>query len=244
MPLLRRSKYAAGTRPGHLGAVRVDAGRWPRVVRRRRRRADGVAASMPRSCERVPPQQLMQPHHCTTPISATGREADATTDPPENVWYEVKFDQEYEVDRRCRGRQLRSMPSRSTPKARPCCPACGVSDETPETPARVKFGPKEDQIHTAILDKQTAESLIERGICKLGAKKIYRRKLTDYERKFRSINDRDGRAQRPHCGSSSSTTRPCWPRRPKAEQQRAAGRGAEGQGQRRPGQGANTKWPS
>jgi uncharacterized protein (DUF3084 family) len=57
----------------------------------------------------------------------------------------------------------------------------------------VKFGPGEGQIQTAVLDQQTAESLIQQGIAKLdpNAKpnKIYRRKLTDYERKLRSINE-------------------------------------------------------
>ena len=62
---------------------------------------------------------------------------------------------------------------------------------TPDEPGKVKFGPKEGEIHWALLDSQTAQSLIDRGLAKLDpdSKPIYRRKLNDYERRFHGINE-------------------------------------------------------
>ncbi len=110
------------------------------------------------------------------------------TDPPENVWYEVKFDQEYEVPV--------DAPIVSSLDAEPyntegqaVLARLRRGRGNPEESGKVVFGPKEGQIATAVLDQQTAQGLIDRGVAKL-EKRIYRRHLTDYERKFHSINER------------------------------------------------------
>lgn len=110
------------------------------------------------------------------------------TDPPENVWYEVKFDKEYEVTVDAPiVSSLDIDPFNSEGQA--VLQRLRRRGATPEEPGKVTFGPKEGQINTAVLDQQTAQTLIDGGIATL-QKKIYRRKLTDYERKFHSINER------------------------------------------------------
>jgi hypothetical protein len=155
-------------------------------------------------------QQLQQfVSQIATPYLKDNKEADPTLDPPENIWYEVTFLQEYNVDvdapvvnsidaepfntegqavlpRLRRHGVAPPQPSAEQPGAdQPGTDQAGAAQA-----GKVLFGPKEGQIHTAILDQQTAESLIERGICDPKVKKIYRRKLSDYERRFRAINDR------------------------------------------------------
>lgn len=119
-----------------------------------------------------------------------GQEIEGTsnTDPPENVWYEVKFEKEYEVPV--------DAPIVSSLDAEPfntegqaVLARLRRGRGNPEESGKVTFGPGENQISTAVLDQQTAQSLIDQGIAKL-EKKIYRRKLTDYERLFHSINER------------------------------------------------------
>jgi hypothetical protein len=109
--------------------------------------------------------------------------------PPENLWYEVKFEQEYEVPV--------DAPIVSSLDAEPfntegqaVLARLRREKGNAEQIGKVMFGPKEGQISTAVLDKATAQSLIDRGIATLVGKPIYRRKLTDYERKFHSINER------------------------------------------------------
>jgi hypothetical protein len=108
-------------------------------------------------------------------------------DPPDKVWYEVRFEQEYEVA--VDAPIVNSIDTEPYNTEGQAVLARLRRSMTPDQPGTVKFGPKEDQIQTAVLDQQTAESLIQQGICKL-EKKIYRRKLVDYERQLRSINER------------------------------------------------------
>jgi hypothetical protein len=110
------------------------------------------------------------------------------TDPPDNVWYEVKFEQEYEVPVDAPiVSSLDTEPYNTEGQA--VLARLRREKGNAEQIGKVTFGPKEGQISTAVLDQETARSLIDRGIAKL-EKKIYRRKLTDYERQFHSINER------------------------------------------------------
>jgi hypothetical protein len=132
----------------------------------------------------VPLQQLQQ-LPVMQPYLRDGGEANEN-DPPENVWYEVRFENVYEVPVDAPiVNSIDTEPFNSEGQAVLRRLRRGATAEEIGT---VKFGPGEDQIQTAVLDQQTAESLIQQGIAKL-EKKIYRRKLTDYERKFRSINE-------------------------------------------------------
>src|SRR5262245_9435807 len=128
-----------------------------------------------------------QANQLAAPYLRDGQEA-ADNEPPENVWYEVTFVQEFEVD--VDAAVVNSIDAEPyNTEGQAVLPRLRRHGETPEQAGKVMFGPKEGQINRAVLDQPTAEGLIERGICKL-EKKIYRRKLNDYERRFRSINDR------------------------------------------------------
>jgi hypothetical protein len=152
-------------------------------------RTGPIADALSAELQMTPPQRQQLAAQLAPPYLRDGKEAEPT-DPPENVWYEVKFDQEFEV--------VVDAPVLNTVDSEPfntegqaVQPRLRRQGDTPENAGKVVFGPKEGQIPTAVLDQQTAESLFERGICKRDAKRIYRRKLTDYERKFRSINERN-----------------------------------------------------
>ena len=137
----------------------------------------------------IPAQQL-QNLPAVRPYLRDGGPADEN-DPPENVWYAVRFEQEYEVPVDAPiVNSIDTEPFNSEGQAVLRRLRRGATAEEIGT---VKFGPGEGQIQTAVLDQQTAESLIQQGIAKLDPtaepNKIYRRKLTDYERKFRSINE-------------------------------------------------------
>jgi hypothetical protein len=120
------------------------------------------------------------------PYLRDGGPAEAN-DPPENIWYEVRFEMEHEVAVDAPlVNSIDAEPFNSEGQAVLQRLRRGA---TPAEAGKVMFGPKEGQIQTAILDQQTAEGLIQQGICKL-EKKVFRRKLTDYERKFRGIHER------------------------------------------------------
>src|SRR5262245_29553075 len=123
-------------------------------------------------------------------IDAYGRDGETAkdTDPPENVWYEVKFDQEYEVTVDAPiVNSIDTDPFNTEGQA--VLRRLRRGGATADEPGKVTFGPKEGQINTAVLDQQTAQQLIDRGIAKL-ERKVYRRNLTDYERRFHAINER------------------------------------------------------
>jgi hypothetical protein len=108
-------------------------------------------------------------------------------DPPENVWYEVTFEQEYEVP--VDAPIVNSIDTEPYNTEGQAVLARLRRGTTPEEIGKVTFGPKEGQIRTAVLDQQTAESLIQQGIAKL-EKRIYRRKLIDYDRLFHAFSER------------------------------------------------------
>lgn len=160
----------------------VDGHEWFAGEKDEERIAPLVAAA---NLERVPQdvgQRMAQPY------LRDGKDA-SQNDPPENVWFEVKFDQEYEV--------TVDAPIVNSIDADPFNSEGQAvlqrlrrrGGAAPEEPGKVMFGPKEGQINTAVLDQQTAQALIDRGIASL-VKKIYRRNLTDYEREFHAVNDR------------------------------------------------------
>ena len=112
------------------------------------------------------------------------------TDPPEHVWLEVKFLKDYEmaVDAPA-GTSLDTEAFNSEGQAvNPRLQRKGEGEDA----GKVKFGPEPPRIQTAILDKLTAQELIDGGIAALAAdsKPIYRRPLNDYERKLHGIHDR------------------------------------------------------
>jgi hypothetical protein len=114
----------------------------------------------------------------------------AENDPPDNVWVEVKFLKPYEITVdavaaggidtepfNLEGQAVFNRLRRELPQA-------------DKEPAKVKFGPGASEIPTAILMKQAADDLVAQGICEITGKPIFRRTLTDYERKLHSINQR------------------------------------------------------
>ncbi|HZN35844.1 MAG TPA: hypothetical protein VFB80_18570 [Pirellulaceae bacterium] len=108
------------------------------------------------------------------------------TDPPENVWFEVKFLRQHVVvvDAPAAGTSLDAssdlFPFNADGQAVPE----RLRRRNPAGP--VTFGPGPGQIQTAILDQQTAEPLVSAGIAEK-IRPIYRRKLNDYEQRLHAI---------------------------------------------------------
>jgi len=146
------------------------------------------AAGLVASVERQPFTQPMF-DQMVQPYLHDGEEVtDDSAYSPENIWYRVKFEKEYEVTVDAPVvNSIDADPFNTEGQA--VLERLRRRGATPEEAGKVTFGPKEDQIQTALLDQQTAQQLIDQGICSL-EKKIFRRRLTDYERKFHSINDR------------------------------------------------------
>jgi hypothetical protein len=139
------------------------------------------------SAERIPPEVA---NRLIESYTRDGEEA-KETDPPENVWYKVIFDQEYDVTVDAPiVNSIDTDPFNTEGQA--VLRRLRRGGATPEESGKVVFGPKEGQIHWAVLDRETAQSLVDRMIAKLDpeAKPIYRRRLTDYERRFHAINER------------------------------------------------------
>jgi hypothetical protein len=108
--------------------------------------------------------------------------------PPESVWYEVRFEKEYEVTVDAPPvNSLDAEPFNTEGQA--VQHRLRRGGETPDQPGKVVFGPKEGQVHTAVLDQQTAQSLIDQGVCTL-VRKVFRRRLIDYERFLHAVNER------------------------------------------------------
>jgi hypothetical protein len=108
-------------------------------------------------------------------------------DPPENVWVELSFLQPYRVP--VDAPAVESIdsdtfnPEGQAQVQRLRRAAAG------EPPEEVEFGPGPTQINRGIFDLQTATSLVDQGIAQV-ERRIYRRRLTDYERKFHSVHQR------------------------------------------------------
>ena len=116
-----------------------------------------------------------------------GQKADKATDPPENIWVQIKFTKPYEIPvDAATVNSIDSEPFNSQGLA--------VLDrlrkaQPGKEPASVKFGPGADQIQTAVVDQQTFEKLKAEGVCE-EVELIYHRKLTDFERAFRGLYHR------------------------------------------------------
>lgn len=184
MPLTQ-DQIAAGRTAGSWALYEVcpvDGHDWFTGTREERlapfAAASGVALAQ---LEKLP---VMQPY------LRDGGEAN-DNDPPENVWYALRFEKEYEVP--VDAPIVNSIDTEPFNTEGQAVLQRLRRGATAEEMGTVKFGPGEGQIHTAVLDRQTAESLIQQGIAQLDTSakpnKIYRRKLTDYERKLRSINE-------------------------------------------------------
>jgi hypothetical protein len=183
MPLAQ-DQIAAGQAPGTWAlyeTMPVDGHEWFVGEKDEERIAPITGAA---TLERMPPdlfQRIAQPY------VRDGKEA-TETDPPENVWYEVKFDQEHEVA--VDAPVVNSVDTDPfNTEGQAVLERLRRRGASAEEAGKVMFGPKEGQINTAVLDQQTAQSLIDRGIATL-QKRIYRRNLNDYERKFHAINAR------------------------------------------------------
>ncbi len=161
----------------------VDGHEW--FTGNAQERAQALSDAAAAGAERIPPEVA---NRLIEAYARDGGEADETKDPPENRWYKVVFDQEYEVTVdapivnsidtdpfNTEGQAVLRRLRRAT---------------TSEESGKVTFGPKEGQINWAVVDQQTAQSLVDRGIAKIDGKPIYRRNLTDYERRFHAINER------------------------------------------------------
>jgi hypothetical protein len=137
----------------------------------------------------VPPQQYQK---LIESYVRDGQRAE-DNDPLENIWIEVKFLQKHEIivdaaaPTTSFDAELQYFPFNAEGQAvldrlrRPTPPGSTVAAGT------VVFGPGLGQIQTAVLDQQTAESLVAQGICEK-VRPIFRRKLNDYEQKFHSTH--------------------------------------------------------
>lgn len=110
------------------------------------------------------------------------------TDSPDNVWYQVKFEKEYKVPVDAPVVSSLDTEPFNTEGQAVLARLRRNQGNTAEA-GEVTFGPGEGQISTAVLDQKTAQTLIDDGFAKL-EKKIYRRRLNDYERTFHSVNER------------------------------------------------------
>jgi hypothetical protein len=116
-------------------------------------------------------------------FARTDQPADEATDPPDNIWMEVKFKQDYKVpvdaavlnavdadpfntDGQAQRERLRVAPAG-------------------DPPGEVEF----EIGNTAILDRATAENLIQQGIVDK-VQPVYRRRLNDFELRFHGIHGR------------------------------------------------------
>jgi hypothetical protein len=147
-------------------------------------RAQPLSDAAQAGAERIPPEVANRL------IDAYARDGEESkdTDSPENLWYQVVFDQEYEVT--VDAPIVNSIDTDPFNTEGQAVLRRLRRSGTPDESGKVVFGPKEGQIHTAVLDRETAQSLVDRGIAKIEGKPIYRRSLTDYERRFHSINQR------------------------------------------------------
>ena len=175
---LAPDQIAAGTGPGQnflpswslYENMPVDGHEW----------FDGTDEQRQADLPKIIPPPLLQAY------LRDGREA-TENDPPENVWIEVKFLKDYEmtVDATAAA-SLNAEPFNADGQAvNHRLQRKGEGDDA----GKVKFGPEEPRIQTAILDKQTADELIAGGTAEL-VRRLYRRPLNDYERKLHGINDR------------------------------------------------------
>jgi hypothetical protein len=163
----------------------VDGHEWFTGPPEERTKPMQIAAQA--SAERIPPEVANRIIEAYTRDGEDAKE----TDPPENVWYKVIFDQEYEVTVDAPiVNSIDTDPFNTEGQA--VLRRLRRGGATPEDSGKVTFGPKEGQINWAVLDRETAQSLVDRMIAKFDpeAKPIYRRKLVDYERRFHAINDR------------------------------------------------------
>lgn len=205
MPLTREQVQAGGAPPVTwvlYETCPVDGHNWFAGLD-----AQALGALIP-SPPGVPPadyQKLIQSY------VRDGQQAEAT-DPPENVWIEVKFLKEHKVpvDAAAVSTTVDSNPFNDQGEAT----LERLRRANPGQPAEsVTFGPALTQVNTAILDQQTAESLIAQGICEK-VRPIYRRRLTDYELRFQKIyqrtvetNDRGRRVTLDNQALAASTDR-------------------------------------
>lgn len=150
------------------------------------------AGVTPEDLPKLIPQQAtgLAPEAYRRLIDSYARDGKPATpnDPPENVWVEVKFTKPYEV-----------VVDAATPNTIDAEPFNLEGQAVLERlrralpgqePGKVEFGPGENQIPTAVLDLLTADALVAQGICEKVGEPIYRRKLTDYEKKLHAISQR------------------------------------------------------
>jgi hypothetical protein len=140
----------------------------------------------PAAFEGVPPEELarMIPPPVLPSYQRDGQAAQPT-DPPETVWVEVRFTKPHRVvvDAPAAGNSESELFNAEGQAQVPWLRRAKPGEE----PQAVEFGPGENQIHTAVFDLVTAQSLIDQQLCE-EVRRIYRRPLNDYERLFRSVN--------------------------------------------------------
>jgi len=110
-----------------------------------------------------------------------GQAADPTTDPPENIWIEVKFKQPYKVE--VDAPAVASVDTEVFDASGRAVLDRLRSAAPGDPPATSDF----EVGQTGVFDKQTADKLIADGIADL-VRPIYRRRLTDFELKFHAVH--------------------------------------------------------
>lgn len=133
------------------------------------------------------PQQLLglaQPQYeqFLAQFLRDGQQADEVSDPPDNVWYEVKFTQAYKITVDAAGGEpidsaaFDAQGRAQIDRLRRAAPG--------EPPAELELAVGE----TAIVSKPVADQLVADGVAEK-VRPIYRRKLTDFEVKLHGVHE-------------------------------------------------------
>jgi hypothetical protein len=126
---------------------------------------------------------LAQPQYekFIAPFLRDGKPADEVNDPPDNIWYEVKFKQPYSVliDAAAVA-SIDSDPFDSEGRA--------VLDRLRSADPGAEAAKSEFEVgQTGIFDKATTDDLVGRGIADK-VRPIYRRRLNDFELRYHAVN--------------------------------------------------------
>jgi hypothetical protein len=179
MPLTPQ-QIAAGRAPGTwslYSIMPVDGHQWFAGLDE-----DTLMRLIPREPTGLPPDQYQA---LIRSYLKDGQPAEEN-DPPQNVWVELKFLQPYKVTVDAPGAELSvdAEPFNAEGQAQlHSLRKAGVDPIAGE----VEFGPGPTQINRGLFDPVTAEDLVSRGVAQR-ERLIYRRTLTDYERKFHGIH--------------------------------------------------------
>lgn len=134
-----------------------------------------ITTLLPQQATGLPPQQYQK---FIAQFLRDGKEADETSDPPENIWIDLEFIQAHEVVVDAPSEQTLDVESPFDSEGRARLDRYRQAGSAAE-PGKVTFAVGE----RALFDRATGEQLIADGKAKLIGR-VYRRSLIDFETKF------------------------------------------------------------